>query len=182
MRFYETMYIVHPALEAGRLKDLIELVNGALKDKGNKVLYNELWGKKKLSYFIEKQKYGTYILVQFKGNGLNNNEFNMELEHNPNILAYLTTSIEESTVLKDSKNIDSQIDGNETSNESKKNDVSPTTKEEVSEKDNSKDDAINSSDELGSNQGKEAEDVNESSDQESENNKDIDDQEQKVEE
>ena len=34
MTYYETMYIVHPALEAGRLKDLIVSVESTVKDFG----------------------------------------------------------------------------------------------------------------------------------------------------
>ena len=131
MRYYETMYIVHAALEAGRLKDLIELVNGLLKDKDCEVLYNELWGKKKLAYFIDKQKYGTYILVQYKSDGSSNNSFNMELEHNPNVLAYLTTQINENNILDQESDINKQIDGNE----KEKNIVAKDKEEDNSSKD-----------------------------------------------
>ena len=181
MRFYETMYIVHPALEAGRLKDIIELVNKALKEKGSEVLYNELWGKKKLSYFIDKQKYGTYILVQYKGDGLKNNQFNMELEHNPNILAYLTTSIEESSILKDSKDINSQIDGNDVSEEVKKGDSSKVTEEESSNEnqliDESNDEKIGES-----HNNKEEQDSNNASEENPEKMENTEDEKEKVEE
>ena len=36
MIFYETMYIVHPALEAGRLKDLILSIEKTLLNSGGK--------------------------------------------------------------------------------------------------------------------------------------------------
>ena len=52
MSYYETMYIVHPALEAGRLKDLILSVESTLKDFGGKTHTIEAWGKKKLAYPI----------------------------------------------------------------------------------------------------------------------------------
>ena len=181
MRFYETMYIVHPALEAGRLKDLIELVNKALKEKGSEVLYNELWGKKKLSYFIDKQKYGTYILVQYKGDGLKNNQFNMELEHNPNILAYLTTSIEESSILKDSKDINSQIDGNDISEEVKKGDSSKVKEEEISNENQLIDES--SDEKIGeSHNNKEEQDSNNASEENPEKMENTEDEKEKVEE
>ena len=65
MNFYETLYIIHPALEAGRLKDIIMGVEDSLKKMGGEPLAVELWGKRKLAYFIDKQKYGTYVLVQY---------------------------------------------------------------------------------------------------------------------
>ena len=38
MRYYETMYIVHAALEAGRLKDLISSINNILENNGKNLL------------------------------------------------------------------------------------------------------------------------------------------------
>ena len=111
MNYYETLYIVHPALDAGRLKDIIMDVEDSLKKMGGDPLAVELWGKRKLAYFIDKQKYGTYVLVQYNGEGKCTNDFAIELEHNPNILAYLTTSIEKDKVIEQEEDIETQIAG-----------------------------------------------------------------------
>ena len=65
MKFYETLYILHPALESGRLKDIILDIESMLKNNGGDVVSTDIWGKKKLAYLIDKQKYGTYVLIQF---------------------------------------------------------------------------------------------------------------------
>ena len=109
MSYYETMYIVHPALEAGRLKDLILSVESTLKDFGGKTHTIEAWGKKKLAYPINKEKYGMYVLFQFEADGTKNKEFNTTLDHNTNVLAYLTTKIEKNDLIEDVKSIDSQL-------------------------------------------------------------------------
>ena len=109
MSYYETMYIVHPALEAGRLKDLILSVESTLKDFGGKTHTIETWGKKKLAYPINKEKYGMYVLFQFEADGTNNKEFNTTLDHNTNILAYLTTRIEKDELIEEKKSLDSQL-------------------------------------------------------------------------
>ena len=109
MTYYETMYIVHPALEAGRLKDLILSVEKSMHNGGGETCAINVWGKKKLAYPINKEKYGMYILFQFKSNGSSNKEFNLGLEHNTNILAYLTTKIEEEGVLLDLPDLDNQL-------------------------------------------------------------------------
>ena len=109
MSYYETMYIVHPALEAGRLKDLILSVESSLKDFGGKTHAIETWGKKKLAYPINKEKYGMYVLLQFEADGSKNKEFNTTLDHNTNVLAYLTTKIEKNDLIEDVKSIDSQL-------------------------------------------------------------------------
>jgi len=111
MNYYETLYIVHPSLEAGRLKDIIMGVEESLKKMGGSPLAMELWGKRKLAYFIDKQKYGTYVLLHYNGEGKCTGEFAVELEHNPNILAYLTTSIEKESVMEQTEDLDEQIAG-----------------------------------------------------------------------
>lgn len=114
MNYYETLYIVHSALEAGRLKDIVLTVEDLLKENGGEIITTEIWGKKKLGYFIDKQKYGTYILIQFKSDGIKNNNFNVEMEHNPSILAYMTIRIEEDAIHEQIDDLDTQIAGKET--------------------------------------------------------------------
>ena len=109
MAYYETMYIVHPALEAGRLKDLIQSIEKDLIDLGGETQIIDVWGKKKLAYPINKEKYGMYILVQFEADGSQNKEFSLILEHNSNVLAYLTTKINEDALLSDIESLDQQL-------------------------------------------------------------------------
>ena len=111
MNYYETLYIVHPALESGRLKDIILSLEESLKKMGGKTLSIDLWGKKRLAYLIDKQKYGTYVQLQFTGEGDCVSSFALELEHNPNVLSYLTTLIEEADVIEQENDLDTQIAG-----------------------------------------------------------------------
>ena len=96
MKFYETTYIVHSALQEGRLNDITESINNFVKSAGGEILYFDNWGRKKLSYMIEKQKYGTYIYFQFKvSDNSQIKNLNIEFEHNPNILRSLIVKINE---------------------------------------------------------------------------------------
>ena len=115
MNYYETLYIVHPALESGRLKDIIISIQSMFESKDIKVLCTDFWGKKKLAYLIDKQQYGSYVLVQLQSSGDNINKINTELEHNPDVLSYLTNRIDESNLLKDSRTLDEQILGSKSS-------------------------------------------------------------------
>ena len=104
MKFYETTYIVHSALQEGRLNDITESINTFVKSAGGEILYSDNWGRKKLSYMIDKQKYGTYIYFQFKI--LDNSHIKnlkMEFEHNPNILRSLIVKIDEVDVFEKKK-------------------------------------------------------------------------------
>ena len=103
MKYYEILYVVHPALESGRLKDIILSIHTMFEGIGVKILSSDVWGKKKLAYLIDKQQYGTYVLVQFESDGMSNSKISTELEHNPNILTYLISTIDSSDIQKDSK-------------------------------------------------------------------------------
>ena len=128
MTYYETMYIVHPALEAGRLKDLIVSVESTVKDSGGTTHTIEAWGKKKLAYPINKEKYGMYVLFQFESDGTKNKELNTTLDHNTNVLAYLTTKIDKNQLLEQKPSLDNQL-GLLNKDESKSTE---TTKEKIS--------------------------------------------------
>ena len=140
MNFYETMYIIHPALQAGRLDDIINTVNTKVESLKGEKLYFENWGKKKLSYAIDKQKYGTYVLMQFSMNSDGVKELMDEFEHNSNVLRYLINRIEKEDVLEQKEEIlnveensetdkksNDNIDSNQTDNDKEK------TKEKVEE-------------------------------------------------
>ena len=111
MSYYETLFIVHPALEDGRLKDIILSLEESLKKLGGNILSINLWGKKRLAYIIDKQKYGAYVQLQFTGEGDCISSFEMELDHNPNILSYLSILIEKSDVIEQDNDLDTQIAG-----------------------------------------------------------------------
>ena len=125
MNYYETLYIVHPALESGRLKDIIMSIQSMFESKDIKVLCTDYWGKKKLAYLIDKQQYGSYVLVQLQSSGDNINKINTELEHNPDVLSYLTNRIDESNLLKDSRSLDDQILGSKNSESDSKPSEAP---------------------------------------------------------
>jgi small subunit ribosomal protein S6 len=138
---------VHPALEAGRLKDLILSVEKSMHNAGGETCAINVWGKKKLAYPINKEKYGMYILFQFKSDGSSNKEFNLGLEHNTNVLAYLTTKIESEGVLSDLPDLDNQLGlstiKNEDTNKNNESKDSETPKAEESNDDKTEDSSSN---------------------------------------
>ena len=110
MKFYETTYILHPALQEGRLNDIIKTIQKKAESLGAEFLYSDNWGRKKLAYLIDKEKYGTYIFIQYKISNLNNlKELNSELEHNPNVLRYLNIKIEEQDIVQNFEKKEDEI-------------------------------------------------------------------------
>ena len=147
MNYYDTLYIIHPALDAGRVKEMVLSVNQTLEKNNGTVAAIDVWGKKKLAYEIDKQKYGTYVLVQFTGDGSGNSKFNVELEHNPNVLAYLTTKIDEEGILSDLPDLEAQLGlsniNNIDSNRNTNSEVVSDKKESTDSNDNTEDDTSN---------------------------------------
>ena len=137
MKFYETMYIVHPILEMGRLYDLVLKTQKNLKDNNCEVLYTKVIGKKRMAYPIKNQKFGTYVLVQFKGNGAYNNQFNFDMGNDPNILRHMVISVKESEIEKQTEEVKDQISGlTKPSSDSEKAEAKKEQEAEVVEKDN----------------------------------------------
>ena len=137
MKFYETTYILHPALQEGRLNDIVQSVEKKIQSVGADILYSDNWGRKKLSYLIDKQKYGTYIFCQFKLEKVNHlTEISQEFEHNPNVLRYLTIQIDEQDVKeKKSSNDSEKTDSKKGVKSDKQEEIIDEAKNEVENKD-----------------------------------------------
>ena len=107
MGFYETTYILHPALQEGRLNDIVKTIQKKAEALGAEILYSDNWGRKKLAYLIDKEKYGTYIFLQYKLSELSNlKELSSEFAHNPNVLRYLNIKIDKEDVFETRKKDD----------------------------------------------------------------------------
>ena len=119
MNNYEIVYIIHPALQEGRLSDMKSKIHEKIASFKGKVLHDDNWGKKKLAYAIDKQKYGTYLFCQFLLDGKDVQEINTDCELNSNILRHLITRIDSSQILdeKDKKEVEKVNNKKEVSKE-----------------------------------------------------------------
>ena len=150
MNNYEIVYIIHPAIQEGRLVDIKSKIHEKLTSLKGKVLYDDNWGKKKLAYAIDKQKYGTYLFCQFLLDGKNIQEINTDCELNSNILRYLITRIDSSQVLdeKDKKELKNQTKTDDkSSKETEKEEVKVSEDAEV-EKDSKEDSKVEEKEEV----------------------------------
>ena len=81
MKYFETLYIVNPNFEQSRLDTIIKDVEKNV-GKFSKVISQNIWGKKRLAYKIDNQKYGTFVLLNFEteeGSGIAGFESYMKL-------------------------------------------------------------------------------------------------------
>lgn len=95
MRYYENLFIVHPNHEQEKLNSIIESLKKEINEQQGNILAVEDWGKRRLAYSIEKQKYGTYVLIQYESE---NSKINREIESwmklNQDILANITIALD----------------------------------------------------------------------------------------
>ena len=65
MRNYEMTYILHLESEEEGLADVRQRIGDVISAGGGEVLGEDLWGRRRLAYPIEKQRDGFYVLMRF---------------------------------------------------------------------------------------------------------------------
>ena len=91
MRFYETLYIVDSNLENKVLEKAMADIGNELNKTDAKIINHRFWGKKRLAYAIDRQKYGSYIILQFKGGDSNKmSDFDIWMRLNNSVLRHMT--------------------------------------------------------------------------------------------
>lgn len=104
MRYYEALFIIHPNYEQDRLKAIVNSVANEIT-KHNGVMINKIdWGKRRLGYAIEKQKYGNYVLFHFEADPSIITKIYAWMEIQANILSQIIVKLEEKPeiIVKDS--------------------------------------------------------------------------------
>ena len=134
MRYYETIYIVDPNLENTILEKTMTEIGKELEKTKAKIINHRDWGKKRLAYQVDNQKYGSFILLQYEIKELSKmNDFDTWLKLNSLVLRHMTVSLEQkpekyvdkSTVTEVS-NIDSTLDNINKKVDEKKTDPEKT--------------------------------------------------------
>ena len=67
-----------------------------LEKTKSKIINHRVWGKKRLAYSIERQKYGSYILIQFEGGDQQKMiEYDTWMRLNNSVLRHMTVLLNE---------------------------------------------------------------------------------------
>ena len=150
MSFYETLYIVDPNLENSSLEKTMDEIGKELEKTKSKIINHRVWGKKRLSYPIERQKYGSYILMQFEsGDQEKIIDYDTWMRLNNSVLRHMTVLLDQ----KPDVHIEKKPEIQKLENEPKKEESSDlketennevkSDKEESNGEDNSSDDKQN---------------------------------------
>ena len=95
MRYYETNYIVDPNLENTILEKTMTEIGQELEKTKAKIINHRDWGKKRLAYQVDNQKYGSFILLQYEIEELSKmNDFDSWLKLNSLVLRHMTVSLD----------------------------------------------------------------------------------------
>lgn len=101
MKYYETLYIVKSEFEDDRLDKIQEEVDAYAKNSGGKIINSYVWGKRRLAYAVDKERYGTYVLLQYRTENEFIDEFNSWFELHKSILAHMTIRLDEAPEVKE---------------------------------------------------------------------------------
>ena len=124
MRYYETIYIVDPNLENTILEKTMTEIGQELEKTKAKIINHRDWGKKRLAYQVDNQKYGSFILLQFEIEELSKmNDFDSWLKLNSLVLRHMTVSLDKKPDKYIEKTSVSEVaEGNDAQSPSDKND------------------------------------------------------------
>ncbi|MGD9487099.1 MAG: 30S ribosomal protein S6 [Calditrichaceae bacterium] len=90
MAIYETIFIMDSLVPPKEIDSAVERFTNIIKEKSGTVRKIEKWGKKRMSYEIQKKQYGFYVSIEFEGNGNIPKELQSEYNFNDKVLRYLT--------------------------------------------------------------------------------------------
>ena len=120
MRYYETIYIVDPNLENTILEKTMTEIGQELEKTKAKIINHRDWGKKRLAYQVDNQKYGSFILLQYEIKELSKmNDFDTWLKLNSLVLRHMTVSLD--------KKPDKYIEKTSVSEVTQSNDAPPSS-------------------------------------------------------
>jgi small subunit ribosomal protein S6 len=93
LRPYEILVIINAGLTDEESAALLTQVGETVKGLGAEVTKVENWGKRRLAYDINKQREGTYAVLEVSAEPAMVKEFERQLKLNENVLRFLSTQI-----------------------------------------------------------------------------------------
>ena len=125
MRYYEILYIINPNFEKDKINSTIVEVTRKLEETKSKIINHYIWGKKRLSYPIKNQKYGTYVLLQFEdGDRIKMDDFDTWMKLENLIMRHITIKLDNRPeVIEESNENDKKLEIDNPSIESSQKEV-----------------------------------------------------------
>jgi len=93
MRNYELVCILQPDLDETAFNGVIDRVKGWVSDSGGSVEKVDIWGRRKLSYTIRKQRDGQYVLLNIALNPSAAAELERNLRFQESIIRHMLSVV-----------------------------------------------------------------------------------------
>lgn len=100
MRLYENIFILKPDLNEGEIEDGINRVKDLIAKSGGEITKLENWGKKRLAYPIQKNRFGHYVFITFRGTPSLISELERYYKLNENVIRPLIVLVDEAKLNK----------------------------------------------------------------------------------
>lgn len=94
MKTYELLYIISPTVIDQEVDRVVDQVRDHVTNLGATISKLEKLGRRSLAYEIKHHREGTYVLVQFQGNGHEIPELERRLRVMDPVLRYLTVRLD----------------------------------------------------------------------------------------
>jgi len=89
-RRYETLIMLAPNLEAQEMETFKNKVDNIMATGGGQLVRFEDWGRRRLSYPVQKEMFGHYLLYDFQGSPDLSSELERNLKIDEKVFKYLT--------------------------------------------------------------------------------------------
>lgn len=98
MQTYSTIVVIDSLMKADEIDNTIDKIERSIKNNGGIIELLDRWGKKRLSYEINKRQYGYYIEIIFKASGNIVKIIEREYGLDENILRYLIIKLDKKNI------------------------------------------------------------------------------------
>ena len=92
--YYETMYILRPGIPEEEVESHLTKYRDMLVETGADVLDNQMRGKRRLAYPIDKHKEGIYVQLSHNGDGQHVAVLEKAMRLSEDVIRYLTVKQE----------------------------------------------------------------------------------------
>ena len=89
MRKYELVCIIQPDLDETAFNGVIDRVKGCIADSGGSVDKVDIWGRRRLAYYIEKHREGQYVLLNVTMSPAATAELERNIRYQENIMRHM---------------------------------------------------------------------------------------------
>ncbi len=93
MRKYELVCVVQPDLDENAFNGVLDRVKGWVTESGGTVDKVDVWGKRKLSYAIRKQREGNFVLFNVTLNPTATTGLEQNLRYTETVMRHMLTLV-----------------------------------------------------------------------------------------